>query len=93
MNTAQLSMPEGFDFAAAVERALVKAFAPVAELERLKRTPYLTPQEVETLYGISARTLRRWRKAGIGPQASYSGDSPRYSHDAVRAYFNQQAAR
>mgnify|MGYP006276193559 CR=1 FL=1 len=50
----------------------------------------LTPKEVESIYGITERQLRRHRSQGSGPP--YTRPSPRvilYWRDEVEAWLNE----
>jgi len=58
----------------------------VVELELLKRKETLTTDEVATLYGLNASTLRKRRMNGEGPAYSKDGDRVLYTHAAVRKY-------
>ncbi|MDR2077092.1 MAG: hypothetical protein LBP61_09240 [Desulfovibrio sp.] len=85
--------PENFDFAAAFQAAVKEAFAPAAELRRLKEAPYLTARDVEILYGVPYDTLKKWRKKRIGPIPFRlgGGRSPHvYSHEEWKKFFELQ---
>lgn len=83
--------PEGFDYGQALEKALASALEPVCELERIKRKPFLTSKDVETLYGISRATLKAWRKDGKGPRFKQPDDNGPvwYTHEDMRAFFTK----
>ena len=83
--------PEGFDYGQALEKALASALEPVCELEKVKRKPFITPKEVEALYGISRATLKAWRKDGKGPRFKqpYDNGPVWYSHEDMQAFFTR----
>ncbi|MEH0972980.1 helix-turn-helix domain-containing protein [Micromonospora sp. CPCC 205546] len=51
-----------------------------------------TVDDVADYLGVSVQTLYTWRKRRIGPPAGRVGRHLRYDPDAVRAWFEQQAA-
>jgi len=51
-----------------IENAIERLLAPVAQIEKLKRKEYLTPEEVEAVYGLRASTLANKRSKGQGPE-------------------------
>ena len=51
-----------------------------------------TVDDVSAYLGVPVQTLYTWRKRRIGPPAGRVGRHLRYDPDAVRAWFNQQAA-
>jgi hypothetical protein len=62
----------------------------VLALEILKRKETLTTEEVETLYGLNANTLRKRRLNGEGPAYSKHGDRVLYTHVAVKKYLESR---
>ena len=62
----------------------------VVELEHLKRKALLTPDEVEKLYGLNARTLCNKRGQGRGPEyIQEAATGPVfYEHKAIQAYLD-----
>jgi excisionase family DNA binding protein len=48
--------------------------------------------DVSAYLGVPVQTLYTWRKRRIGPPAGRVGRHLRYDPDAVRAWFEQQAA-
>jgi hypothetical protein len=88
MTIIEVTIPEGFDFSAAFDRALKEALAPVGRLEMLKCKPYLSPKEVSELYGISALSLSTWRSRGGGPDymQPYKNGPVQYTHEAIRLF-------
>jgi hypothetical protein len=53
----------------------------------------LSCKEVAEIYGVSATTLRRWRKGGIGPRWERCGGKPRYHPIDVSAVAMRANAR
>ncbi len=51
-----------------------------------------TVEDVSAYLGVPVQTLYTWRKRRIGPPAGRVGRHLRYDPDAVRAWFEQQAA-
>ncbi|MGC5333034.1 helix-turn-helix domain-containing protein [Micromonospora sp. DT62] len=51
-----------------------------------------TVDDVADYLGVPVQTLYTWRKRRIGPPAGRVGRHLRYDPDAVRAWFEQQAA-
>ena len=86
--TVDVPIPANFDFNDSFERVLTKVLAPAAEVEKLKRKPFLSAAEVETLYGLSRDSLKTWRNQRKGPKFEQNGKtSPvRYTHEAIRAF-------
>lgn len=54
---------------------------------------YLTEQDLATRWGISERTLQKWRVRGAGPVFRKIGFSVRYDSRDVEAYEDEQARR
>ena len=67
----------------------------LVEMEIIKRQEWLTPKEVEKLYGLKARTLEGMRLQGRGPEYSQEGEKGAvfYSHKALQAYFRKYEKR
>ena len=59
-------------------------------MERLRRKEYLTTEEVETVYGLNAQTLRKRRMLGEGPAYIKDGQKVLYSHTAVKSYLESR---
>ena len=76
-----------------IESTLERLLAPIAQVERLKRKEYLTPEEVEILYGLKATTLANMRCKGHGPEYIKVGDKVLYRQQAVRSYLEARAIR
>ena len=51
-----------------------------------------TVEDVSAYLGVPVQTLYTWRKRRIGPPAGRVGRHLRYDPDAVRAWFDRQAA-
>lgn len=51
-----------------------------------------TVDDVSAYLGVPVQTLYTWRKRRIGPPAGRVGRHLRYDPEAVRAWFEQQAA-
>jgi len=85
MNTVTISIPEDFDFRAAVGEALKETLAPVGRLEMLKCKPFLTGKEVEDLYGLRESSLRTMRNRGGGPEyhQAFKGATVLYEHGDI----------
>lgn len=54
---------------------------------------YLTTLEVAARLGISAQTVRRWRKKRLGPQFSLVGGQYRYRADLLDSWVAAQAGK
>lgn len=67
--------------------------APVAKMEKLKRREYLTPEEVELLYGLKAVTLANKRMKAQGPEYIKDGEKILYKQQAVKAYLDSRTVR
>jgi hypothetical protein len=76
-----------------IESALERLLAPIAENERLKRREYLTPGEVEAVYGLKAVTLANMRTKAQGPVYIKHGDKILYKQQAVRNYLDSRTVR
>lgn len=69
-----------------IDDALERLLAPVAEVERLKRKEYLTPEEVELIYGLKPKTLANKRLKAQGPEYIKDGDRILYRQQAIKKY-------
>lgn len=76
-----------------LDGALERLLAPIAYLERLKRKEYLTPEEVEALYGLKATTLANKRSKAQGPEYIKDGDKIFYRQQTVRMYLDDRTIR
>ena len=59
----------------------------LVELEKLKRRPSLSPQDVSKLYDIPEQTLADWRHYKKGPRYSKRGKRVYYSQKDLTAFF------
>lgn len=57
----------------AMREVMEESFRMAGMIEALKRKISLTPDEVFTLTGIPAGTLKNWRSQGKGPEYSKEG--------------------
>jgi hypothetical protein len=80
-------------FSAKIENALERLLAPIAQVERLKRREYLTPEEVEAVYGLKAATLANKRMKAQGPEYIKDGDRILYKQQAVKAYLDARTIK
>lgn len=55
------------DYLEAVARGAKEAMVPVAEVELLRKREFLSPVDVERLFGIPRSSLEKMRKKGTGP--------------------------
>lgn len=76
-----------------IDDALERLLAPVAEIERLKRKEYLTPEEVELVYGLKASTLANKRTKAKGPEYIKDGEKILYKQQTVKAYLESRTVR
>jgi hypothetical protein len=76
-----------------IESALERLLAPIAQAERLKRREYLTPEEVEVVYGLNAATLANKRSRAQGPEYIKDGDRILYKQQAVRNYLDARTVK
>jgi hypothetical protein len=81
------------EFATSIDSALERLLAPIAQVERLKRREYLTPEEVEIVYGLKAATLANKRSKAQGPEYVKDGDRVLYRQQAVRAYLDARTVK
>lgn len=80
-------------FSNSIDNALERLLAPVAKMEKLKRREYLTPEEVELLYGLKAVTLANKRMKAQGPEYIKDGEKILYKQQAVKAYLDSRTVR
>lgn len=73
--------------------ALERLLAPVAQMEKLKRREYLTPDEVELLYGLKAVTLANKRMKAQGPEYIKDGERILYKQKAVKEYLDSRTVK
>ena len=76
-----------------IDNALERLLAPVAEVERLKRKEYLTPEEVELIYGLKPKTLANKRLKAQGPEYIKDGDRILYRQQAIKKYLEAKTVR
>jgi hypothetical protein len=76
-----------------IENAIERLLAPIAQVERLKRREYLTPEEVETVYGLKAVTLANKRSKAQGPEYIKDGEKILYRQQAIKAYLDAKTIR
>ena len=76
-----------------IENVLERLLAPVVLMEKLKRREYLTPEEVEIVYGLKATTLANKRSRAHGPEYIKDGEKILYKQQAVRKYLDARAVR
>jgi hypothetical protein len=82
MTQVAVMTPEQIE--ALVDRTTERALAAVQALKPGKKL--LSGKEVEEEYGISERTLERWRNEGIGPQYTTVGRRIYYERIVLDAY-------
>ena len=68
------------------ERVLAPLAGDVMEIEELKRKEFLTPDEVERVYGLKATTMANKRTRAQGPAYIKDGEKILYPQKAVKAY-------
>lgn len=76
-----------------INNTLERLLAPVAQLEKLKRREYLTPEEVELLYGLKAVTLANKRTKAQGPEYIKDGEKILYKQQVVKAYLESRIVK
>ena len=76
-----------------LERMLTPVVSSIGKIEILKRQEYLTPEEVEAVYGLKATTLANKRFRAQGPEFVKDGGKILYSHKAARAYLERREVR
>ena len=76
-----------------IESALERLLAPIVQVERLKRREYLTPEEVEAVYGLKAATLANKRSKAQGPEYIKDGDRILYRQQAIKIYLDARAIK
>lgn len=80
-------------FSSNIDTALERLLAPVAQMEKLKRREYLTPEEVEVLYGLKAVTLANKRMKAQGPEYIKDGEKILYKQKAIKEYLDSRTVR
>jgi len=80
-------------FSANIENVLERVLAPIAQLERLKRREYLTPEEVEMLYGLKAGSMANKRSKAQGPEYIKDGERILYRQQAIKAYLDARTIK
>lgn len=81
------------EIADSLQTAFERLLAPVAKMEKLKRREYLTPEEVELLYGLKAVTLANKRMKAQGPEYIKDGEKILYKQQAVKAYLDSRTVK
>ncbi len=76
-----------------IDSTLARLLAPVAHIEKLKRREYLTPEEVELVYGLKASTLANKRSRARGPEYIKDGEKILYKQQALKAYMDSRTVR
>jgi len=76
-----------------IDSALERLLAPVAQVEKLKRREYLTPEEVELVYGLKATTLANKRSRAQGPEYVKDGEKILYKQQALKKYLDARTVR
>ena len=77
----------------AFERLLAPITDSIGQIERLKRREYLTPEEVEWVYGLKPSTLANRRTKAKGPEYVKVGEKILYKQKAIRAYLEAREVR
>lgn len=77
----------------AFERLLAPITDSIGQIERLKRREYLSPEEVELVYGLKSSTLANRRIKAKGPEYVKVGEKILYKQKAVRAYLEAREVR
>ena len=80
-------------FSANIENALERLLAPIAQIERLKRREYLTPEEVEAVYGLKTGSLANKRNKAQGPEYIKDGEKILYKQQTVRSYLDARTIK
>lgn len=94
MNIPDLSHEEiANNLQSAFERLLTPVVDSIGEIERLKRREYLTPEEVELVYGLKASTLANRRIKAKGPEYVKVGEKILYRQKAIREYLEARAVQ
>lgn len=68
---------------------LRKVSEEIIKIEAIKRKEYLTPCEVEALYGLQASTLANQRSKGTGPPYLKIGSKIYYGQAELQEYFTK----
>lgn len=89
--------PTPEDIAGTLQSAFERLLAPIAEsvgqIERLKRREYLSPEEVELVYGLKPTTLANRRIKAKGPEYVKVGEKILYKQKALREYLEAREVR
>jgi len=80
-------------FSENIENVLERVLAPIAQMERLKRREYLTPEEVEMLYGLKAGSMANKRSKAQGPEYIKDGERILYRQQAIKAYLDARTIK
>ena len=80
-------------FSGNIDNALERLLAPVAQLEKLKRREYLTPEEVEIVYGLKPKTLANKRQKAQGSEYIKDGERILYRQQAIIKYLEARTVR
>ena len=67
------------------------AAPPLQAFDRIRGQSYLTTLEVASVLSISARTLARFRVAGLGPKWTTAGRAVRYRRDWLDEWLEARA--
>ena len=62
-------------------------------LRSRKRKEYLTPEEVELIYGLKPKTLANKRLKAQGPEYIKDGDRILYRQQAIKKYLEAKTVR
>ena len=94
MNTPEFSPDEiSESLQLTLERLLTPVVDSIVEIERLKRREYLTPEEVEALYGLKAVTLANKRMQARGPEYIKDGGKIFYKQQTIKKYLEALTMR
>lgn len=77
----------------AIDKALDRKLDAIVELERLRRTEYLSAEEVAKLFSLEKNTLNTQRSRGTGPPYVKLGAKVLYSIEEVRAYLKRHTVK
>ena len=61
-----------------------------ANVNETKLEQLLSPEQVAILFGISVKTLSKWRSVGRGPNFIKIGRLPRYKKEDLICYINRK---
>ena len=74
-------------------QAIERLLAGLAEIERLKKKEYLTPAEVQLIFGLKASTLANKRMGAGGPEYIKDGEKILYKRQAIRDYLDKKTVK